>query len=107
MKRIAFRMLLGHALLIAVSLTMIAPFLWMVATSFKPLTEVESGRFLPREWQVRYEADPSRPVEYARVSNYAEVIRSRIGTPMNWNMTKPTISEATTGMTRMGITGRK
>lgn len=78
MRRPGLRRLLGHAVLLAVALTMLAPFLWMVATSFKPLTEVESGRFLPREWQVRYVPDPHRPGGYARVNNYAEVIRSRI-----------------------------
>jgi ABC-type glycerol-3-phosphate transport system permease component len=78
MSRLSLRSVAGQVVLFAVALTMLAPFAWMVATSFKPLTEVESGRFLPSEWQIRYEPDPHQPGRYARVNNYAEVIRSRI-----------------------------
>lgn len=39
------------ALLILLSITTIAPFLWMVFTSFKPLAEVEQPRILPSRWK--------------------------------------------------------
>ena len=51
----------GYVLLTATALTMMYPFLWMVSTSLKPLSEVQSGQFLPMEW---------------RFGNYAEVIRT-------------------------------
>ena len=41
----------GYIVLTATALTMMIPFLWMVATSLKPLSEVQSGRFLPQEWK--------------------------------------------------------
>ncbi len=69
---------LSHVVLAAVAMTMLVPFFWMLATSFKPLTEVESGRFLPVQWQTRYEVDPARPGEYTRVNNYLEVIASSV-----------------------------
>lgn len=50
---------LGYLVLTLTALTMMIPFLWMVATSLKPLSEVQSGHFLPQEW---------------RFSNYTEVI---------------------------------
>lgn len=69
---------LSHIVLGAAALTMLVPFFWMLATSFKPLTEVESGRFLPVQWQTRYEKDPSRTGEFTKVNNYLEVIASRV-----------------------------
>jgi len=52
---------LGYIVLTATALTMMIPFLWQVATSLKPLAEVQSGHFLPQEW---------------KFGNYAEVIRT-------------------------------
>ncbi len=40
-----------HFLLIMLSLTMLLPFLWMVLSSFKPLSEVESLNPFPIRWQ--------------------------------------------------------
>ena len=73
----AARRILSHAVLILVALTMMLPFFWMVFTSLKPLSEVESGHFLPRVWQVSYERDPRDPERYSRVNNYGEVIASK------------------------------
>jgi len=39
------------ALLTALAVAMAAPFLWMVMTSLKPLSEVERGSFAPQSWQ--------------------------------------------------------
>lgn len=41
----------GYVVLALTALTMMLPFLWMVATSLKPLSEVQSGHFLPQEWK--------------------------------------------------------
>ncbi|NPV46664.1 MAG: carbohydrate ABC transporter permease [Armatimonadetes bacterium] len=49
----------GYVVLALTALTMMLPFLWMVSTSLKPLSEVQSGHFLPQEW---------------RPENYLEVI---------------------------------
>lgn len=38
-------------LLVLLSLTTLAPFVWMLLTSFKPLMEVEQPRLLPSAWQ--------------------------------------------------------
>ncbi|MCX7017779.1 MAG: carbohydrate ABC transporter permease [bacterium] len=48
----------SHILLALLALTMIAPFLWMVLASFKPLHEVEQINPLPTEWH---------PENYSRV----------------------------------------
>lgn len=53
--------ILGYIVLTATALTMMVPFLWQVATSLKPLSEVQSGQFLPKEW---------------KFSNYREVIET-------------------------------
>ena len=37
----------AYAVLTIAALTMMIPFLWQVATSLKPLAEVQSGHFLP------------------------------------------------------------
>ena len=42
--------LLVIALLSLLALTTLAPFLWMLLASFKPLQEVEGTRVLPSEW---------------------------------------------------------
>lgn len=41
---------LKHLVLILISLTTLAPFVWMVLTSFKPLSEVSSLNPLPTRW---------------------------------------------------------
>jgi len=38
------------SILVVLSLTTLAPFLWMVFTSFKPLAEIEKGAYLPHQW---------------------------------------------------------
>jgi multiple sugar transport system permease protein len=67
---------IAYGVLTAAALSMMVPFFWMLATSFKPLAEVEGGQFLPREWQIRYERDPADPARFRRVNNYLEVIAS-------------------------------
>jgi len=46
------RFYVSHAFLIAVALTMLLPFLWMIFASFKPMNEIEQFRLnpLPVEW---------------------------------------------------------
>ena len=48
----AGRFYVSHAFLIAVALTMLLPFLWMIFASFKPMNEIEQFRLnpLPVEW---------------------------------------------------------
>jgi multiple sugar transport system permease protein len=69
-------LVLAHTLLIATAVSMLLPFFWMLATSFKPLSEVEGGSLLPKRWQLRYERDPRDPSRFVRVNNYQEVIAS-------------------------------
>lgn len=54
----ALRASFAYIFLGLLALTMIAPFIWMVLTSFKPLAEVESTNLLPQSW---------RPGNYAKV----------------------------------------
>jgi multiple sugar transport system permease protein len=56
----------GYIVLIATALTMMIPFLWQVATSLKPLSEVQSGHFLPQEWKFGNYAEVIRTIPYAR-----------------------------------------
>jgi len=49
---------LNHFILFLLALTTLTPFLWMVFTSFKPLSEVEQINPIPAEWH---------PENYARV----------------------------------------
>lgn len=55
----AFWRVVGYVVLTVTALTMMLPFLWMLSTSCKPLSEVQSGHFLPQEF---------------RPGNYLEVI---------------------------------
>lgn len=41
---------LSHIVLLALALTMLGPFIWMVLNSLKPLHEIESFNLLPRKW---------------------------------------------------------
>ncbi len=45
------RLFANHALLIAVAVVMMTPFVWMVLASFKTLPEIESFTFWPRAWR--------------------------------------------------------
>ena len=45
------RFIVTHVVLIAIAVTMLLPFLWMVFTSFKPLAEVEALNPIPQNWQ--------------------------------------------------------
>src|ERR1051325_4283264 len=75
-RRIRPLTILAHTLLIATAVSMLLPFFWMLATSLKPLSEVEGGSLLPKRWQLYYERDPHAPSRYIRVNNYQEVIAS-------------------------------
>jgi multiple sugar transport system permease protein len=59
-----------HLLLTLLSLAMIAPFVWMVLTSFKSLAEVAGESWLPGEWQWR---------------NYLQVFQTIPFTRFMWN----------------------
>jgi ABC-type glycerol-3-phosphate transport system permease component len=56
----------GYIILIATAFTMMVPFLWQVATSLKPLSEVQSGHFLPQEWKFGNYAEVIRTIPYGR-----------------------------------------
>ena len=56
----------GYIILIATAFTMMVPFLWQVATSLKPLSEVQSGHFLPQEWKFDNYAEVIRTIPYGR-----------------------------------------
>lgn len=50
MKMRLTRKLLVYSLLSIIAISTLAPFLWMVLASFKPMQEVESTRVMPTEW---------------------------------------------------------
>ncbi|MEI7984239.1 MAG: carbohydrate ABC transporter permease [Armatimonadota bacterium] len=54
------------AILIGLCLTMLAPFTWMVLTSFKPLQEVESVNPIPKSWQPNNYQEVFNKVHFAR-----------------------------------------
>lgn len=66
MKRSAFVKVLVYSLLIFVSLTTLAPFVWMVLTSLKPLQEVESGQIVPKQWTPGNYLEVFRQIPFAR-----------------------------------------
>ncbi|MCF7686967.1 MAG: carbohydrate ABC transporter permease [Cephaloticoccus sp.] len=59
-----------HLLLTLLSLAMMAPFVWMVLTSFKSLPEVAGENWLPQEWKWQ---------------NYLQVFRTIPFTRFMWN----------------------
>lgn len=54
------------AVLSALAVTTLAPFLWMLSASFKPLGEIESGRLLPHTWQPKNYSDVFAQVPFGR-----------------------------------------
>jgi len=57
---------LGYVVLTATALTMMAPFTWMLATSLKPLAEVQSGHLLPQHWKFGNYPEVIRTIPYGR-----------------------------------------
>lgn len=55
-----------YVILSLFAVSTLAPFLWMVFTSFKPLPEVESGGFTPREWHPENYQAVFQQVQFAR-----------------------------------------
>ncbi|MBI4023705.1 MAG: carbohydrate ABC transporter permease [Verrucomicrobia bacterium] len=55
-----------HLLLVALSLTMVLPFLWMVLTSLKPVAEVGLENWLPRKPKWDNYAEVFRVIPFAR-----------------------------------------
>jgi len=55
-----------HIVLVAVSLTMVLPFLWMVLTSLKPLAEVGVDQWLPSKVQWRNYVEVFEVIPFAR-----------------------------------------
>ena len=55
-----------HIALVAVSLTMVLPFLWMVLTSLKPLAEVGVDQWLPSKPQWRNYVEVFKVIPFAR-----------------------------------------
>ncbi len=58
--------ILGYVLLTVAALTMMIPFLWMVSTSLKPLSEVQSGHFLPQVWKFGNYHEVIETIPYGR-----------------------------------------
>jgi len=58
--------ILPHTLLILMSVVSLAPFLWMVLTSFKPLEEVGQLDPLPRHWHPENYIEVFRQIPFAR-----------------------------------------
>lgn len=54
------------AVLVLLSVTTLAPFLWMVLASFKPLTEVEAGSWVPQRWVPANYGEVFAQVPFAR-----------------------------------------
>jgi ABC-type glycerol-3-phosphate transport system permease component len=52
--------------LIALALTTLAPFLWMVLTSYKPLQEVENANPIPHQWLPGNYGEVFQKVNFAR-----------------------------------------
>src|SRR3954469_3549590 len=63
-----FRLLASHALLLAVAVVMMLPFLWMVLASFKTVQDIEGPSFFPPVWH---------PENYPRVFNLPRVSFAR------------------------------
>jgi ABC-type glycerol-3-phosphate transport system permease component len=61
-----FSSLSVHALLGLLALTMLAPFVWMLLASLKPLAEIDAGRLLPRHWQPENYPEVFRQIPFAR-----------------------------------------
>jgi ABC-type glycerol-3-phosphate transport system permease component len=40
-----------YTALVGLAIMSLVPFFWMLFTSLKPLSEVESGSFLPKNWR--------------------------------------------------------
>jgi multiple sugar transport system permease protein len=55
-----------HSVLIVLSLSMLAPFLWMVFSSLKPLSEIEQLNPLPRTWHFGNYLQVFRQIAFAR-----------------------------------------
>jgi ABC-type glycerol-3-phosphate transport system permease component len=60
------RRLASHLFLLFLALTTLAPFLWMVLASFKPLAEVEQLNPLPSVWQPQNYPQVFRKIAFAR-----------------------------------------
>ncbi len=63
-RRRKVRLAASHAVLIALALVMMLPFIWMVLASFKPIQEIEALNPIPKVWQ---------PENYADVWNSREI----------------------------------
>ncbi|NOY81566.1 MAG: carbohydrate ABC transporter permease [Kiritimatiellaeota bacterium] len=60
------RFVFSHGVLAFLALTMLAPFLWMVLASFKPLVEVEELNPFPSKWQPVNYLQVFREIPFAR-----------------------------------------
>jgi len=60
------RRFLTHLVLILFATFALAPFLWMVVASLKPLAEVEDGSFWPSQWRLDNYAQVFQQIPFAR-----------------------------------------
>ena len=55
-----------YVILSLFAISTLVPFLWMVFTSLKPLSEVESGHLLPKQWSPQNYQEVFRQIPFAR-----------------------------------------
>ena len=58
--------MLNHAVLILLAATTLAPFVWMVLASFKPLVEIERLNPIPTHWQSENYPQVFKQIRFAR-----------------------------------------
>ncbi len=60
-------LLLKHAVLLAIGVTMALPFIWMVLTSLKPFEEVQLATWIPRDWRPANFPEVFKALRYGRL----------------------------------------
>ena len=70
-------MLGNHVFLLMLCCTMAMPFIWMLLTSFKPFTELESTRWVPGVWE------PGNYTKVFKVLRYGALLSENVG-PWRW-----------------------
>ncbi len=58
--------ILAYALLLLAAATMLAPFLWMLSASVKPLSEVELGNWIPHSWRFQNYREVTQEVAFGK-----------------------------------------
>ena len=61
-------MLTSHVFLLMLCCTMAMPFVWMMLTSFKPFTEVQSTNWVPENWQAENYPEVFKELRYGALA---------------------------------------